>query len=283
MTKTRSKFMNNIKTFHETMRGKFEEKLKRADAKISTIKEQIEEETSNKRNMKYHNIEKVKKKNEELHSTRRRELELKNQQIDNHIEKAKKMQEHQKEMKLKEGEENERRRKEVKAKVDQEFQEKVAKTNAKLEKIDLKAQNYKEKKERERLVAIELEAIKRREREQEAHRIQRAEEYRRQQQAHEKEKQHMKSTYLMTKRAEVKELRKTVRANANLYKEKVKQEIENLKRRKGKLDPESINIDLDPNSPDLVKITNAASKFLIINPYRTCEKDSRYRKCEDKR
>jgi len=69
----------------------------------------------------------------------------------------------------------------------------------------------------------------------------------------------------MSKRKEVKELRKTVRQNAELYKEKVKQEIANLKRKK-KLSPGRIHIDVDPSAPDKMFVSHSTTGKFPFNP-----------------
>ena len=118
-------------------------------------------------------------------------------------------------------------------------------------------------KEKERLLNIELEAIKRREREEEAKRIARQKDYELQKASEEKEKDQLKAAYLLQKRNEIKELRKTVKLNSKLYKEKLKEEIETLKRYR-KLSPEHISINPDPSVPDRVLITHTSCKNLLI-------------------
>lgn len=73
------------------------------------------------------------------------------------------------------------------------------------------------------------------------------------------EKEQLKAKYLLEKREEIKELRKTVKLHSKLYKEKVKEEIETLKRKK-KLNPENIMIEPDASVPDRVMITHTGSK-----------------------
>ena len=120
-----------------------------------------------------------------------------------------------------------------------------------------KAKDLIEKREREKLINIELEAIRRREREEEAKRLTRQKEYERVKAAEEKEKEQLKAAYLLAKREEIRELRKTVKLHSKLYKEKIKEEIQTLKKYK-KLNPNNISIDPDPSVPDRVMITHTS-------------------------
>ena len=185
---------------------------------------------------------------------------IKNQKIDDKISQIIMNQTFEKKLKLEEGKAKQMRREEVKHKVDQEFNKKIYKTNQKLSEIDRRAEELYKKREKEKLINIELEAIRRREKEAEAKRIQRVQEYERKKAAEEKEREHMKTSFLLAKRQEIKELRKTVTLNSKLYKEKVKQEIESLKRQK-KLDPNNIKIEPVQDSIDKVMITHTACKF----------------------
>jgi len=170
--------------------------------------------------------------------------------------------EHNKQIKLREGEMKDRQRQEIKEKVDYEFSQKIDKVSEKLARIDKRARELKEKKERERLINIELDAIKRREREEEAQRLQKVKAYNRKIAASEIEKKHMRTTYLLAKRQEVKELRKTVKLNSQMYKDKVKEEVSNLKRKR-MLSPDNIHIDLDPNSVDRMTITHDQGTIIV--------------------
>lgn len=183
----------------------------------------------------------------------------KNLKIDNHIERKLKEFEAEKRQKQAEAEVKQKHRNEVKDKFEQEFSEKINKVSDKLEKIDEKAKKFHEQKEKERLINIEMEAIKRREKAEEAKRIARQKDYELQKAAEQKEKEQLKAAYLLQKRNEIKELRKTVKLNSKLYKEKLKEEIETLKRYR-KLSPEHIEINPDPSVPDRVLITHTSCK-----------------------
>lgn len=125
-----------------------------------------------------------------------------------------------------------------------------------------KSKELYEKKEKERLINIELEAIRRREREEEAKRLTRQKEYERMKLAEDKEKEQLKAAYLLAKREEIRELRKTVKLHSKLYKEKIKEEIQTLKRYKN-LDPNNISISPDPVVPDRVMITHTSSMSIL--------------------
>lgn len=129
--------------------------------------------------------------------------------------------------------------------------------------MEKRAEEIYKQKEQERLLNIELEAIKRREREAEAKRLERVKEYERKKAAEAKEMEHMKTSYLLSKRQEIKELRKTVTLNSQLYKDKVKQEIEVLKK-SSKLDAKNIKIETVPNSPDKIMITHTSCKLFVL-------------------
>ena len=208
---------------------------------------------------KQNTIEKVKKKNEELMALRKREMIEKNLKIDRHIEQKQKEFEADRQMRFHEAQIKQKHRDEVRVKVDTEFVDKISKVTDKLERISKKAQELYEKKEKERLINIELEAIRRREREEEAKRLTRQKEYERIKAAEEKEQEQLKASYLLSKREEIRELRKTVKLHSQLYKEKIKQEIQTLKRFK-KLNPNNITIDPDPGVPDRVMITHTSRK-----------------------
>ncbi|CAI2359110.1 unnamed protein product [Moneuplotes crassus] len=259
MTKTQEKFHNNLRSFQNNISVKYNKKVERAQEQLAKLENIKEEEIHKRKKISYHNKEKVKQKHDELMAMRLRELKRKNRQTEQHFLSSQNKRKQELEEKRKEAELREKHREEVRSRVNQEFQEKLHKTSVKLEKIDEKAERVKREKEKERLLAIELEAIRRREREEEAKRILRAEEYKRNQDANEKEKQHIKATYLMSKRKEVKELRKTVRQNALLYKEKVKQEVSKLKKKR-KLSPDRIHINVDPYSTDKMYISHDTSK-----------------------
>lgn len=262
MAKTQEKFHENLRSFQNNINVKYNKKVERAQEQLAKLESIKEEEIHKRKKISYHNKEKVKQKHDELMAMRLRELKRKNQQTEQHFLNSQNKRKQELEEKRKEAELREKHREEVRSRVNQELQEKLHKTSVKLEKIDEKAERVKREKEKERLLAIELEAIRRREREEEAKRILRAEEYKRNHDANEKEKQHIKATYLMAKRKEVKELRKTVRQNALLYKEKVKQEVSKLKNKR-KLSPDKIHINVDPYSTDKMYISHDTSNYFL--------------------
>lgn len=262
MSETQSRFQTNLLTFHNTVSSKYKQKEQRAIEQLSRLQEIKEEENKKRKKLTVHNTEKVKQKNIALMSQRRRELEQKTKNSESHFlnfqaQKQQKMLEKRKEAELRQ-----KHCEEVRAKVNQEFQQKLMRTSEKLLKGETKAEKAKEQRQRDRLLAIEVEAIKRREREQEAKRLLKAEEYKRKKQADEKEKAQLKAQYLRAKKKELQELRKTVRQNAQLYKDKVRQEIDDL-RKKNKLGAGKIKINCDPMSPQKMYISHGSCKSAL--------------------
>lgn len=133
---TQNRFKNNLTTYRDTVRERFNSKLSRTESKIQEIKEEMSFERSKKREIKQNSIQKVLKRNEQLMAVRKQEMIDKNVRIDKYIENKQKEFEAEKLQKLHEAQIKQKHRDQVRAKVDSEFVDKISKVTEKLDRID---------------------------------------------------------------------------------------------------------------------------------------------------
>jgi len=175
------------------METRYQSKLAKTQEQLLKLQDIKEEEIKKRKKVSYHNMEKVKQKHEELMAQRLREMKRKKDQTEQNYQnyKSKKLEENriraqEAEIRAHEAELKRKKRDEVKGTKDK-------KSNAKFEQMDKRSIELKKKKEKERLINIELQAIKRREREEEAKRLLRMDEYNRKQDALDKGETALKS------------------------------------------------------------------------------------------